>query len=62
MRTTTYLAFLAGSAAAQSTVSLLNFYDRPKTLTQIGSDSIAATYTIDCPASKRGIPTLDSKP
>ncbi|KAH7402086.1 hypothetical protein DE146DRAFT_454926 [Phaeosphaeria sp. MPI-PUGE-AT-0046c] len=59
MRSSTYLALLAGSAAAQSTVSLFNLYEVAKTLVQIGSDATATTYTKSCPSGKVGILASD---
>jgi hypothetical protein len=60
MRSSTYIALFAGSAAAQSSVSLFNLYPYAETLTQIGSDATATTYKNDCPASNAGISVIPS--
>jgi hypothetical protein len=50
MRSSTYAALFAGSAVAQSSVQLFNFFQADRTLTQIGVDATATTYTNDCTA------------
>ncbi|KAH4004672.1 hypothetical protein HBI13_024850 [Parastagonospora nodorum] len=60
MRSSTYIALFAGSAAAQSSVSLFNLYPYQTTLTQIGSDATATTYQNVCPSEKAGISVLPS--
>jgi hypothetical protein len=58
MRSSTYLALFAGSATAQSSVSLFNLFEYQATLTQIGADATATTYKNDCPATNAGISAL----
>jgi predicted porin len=58
MRSSTYVALFAGSAAAQSSVTLFNLYPFGETLTQIGSDATATTYKNDCPSNNAGISIL----
>jgi hypothetical protein len=54
MRSSTYVALFAGSTAAQSAVTLMNFFPFESTLTQIGSDATATTYTNVCTSSHVG--------
>lgn len=52
MHSANLVVLLAGAAAAQSTVTLLNFYGpfSSPTLTFKGSDAKATTYAAECPA------------
>ncbi|KAH7069458.1 hypothetical protein FB567DRAFT_224419 [Paraphoma chrysanthemicola] len=61
MRSSTYIALFAGSAAAQSTVTLFNLLQLQSTLTQVGADSTATTYKNDCPANNAGISAVPSQ-
>ncbi|KAF2031709.1 hypothetical protein EK21DRAFT_62626 [Setomelanomma holmii] len=61
MRSSTYIALFASSAAAQSTVTLFNFWQYQSTLTQIGADATATTYKNDCPADNAGISGVPSQ-
>jgi hypothetical protein len=58
MRSSTYLTLFAGSAAAQSSVTLLNIFDFGATLTQIGADATATTYKHECPSNNAGISVI----
>jgi hypothetical protein len=60
MRSSTLLMLFATSSAAQSIVTLFNFFPYQSTLTQIGSDAIATTYKNDCAANKTGFSLLPS--
>ncbi|KAF2832570.1 hypothetical protein CC86DRAFT_390590 [Ophiobolus disseminans] len=58
MRSSTYVALFAGSATAQSSVTLLNVLPNEGTLTQIGADATATTYTKSCLSA---IPSIQRK-
>ncbi|KAF1920216.1 hypothetical protein BDU57DRAFT_525351 [Ampelomyces quisqualis] len=61
MRSSTYIALFAGSAAAQSSAAVFNMYPFDmETLTQIGADATATTYKFDCPATSAGISVIPS--
>jgi hypothetical protein len=60
-----YIALFAGTAAAQSSVTLFNLFEYQSTLTQIGADATATTYKNECPTNSAGvsaIPADQSKP
>ena len=61
MRSSTYVALLAGSAAAQSSVSIFNLVMPVETLTQIGADATATTYKNDCAATNAGISAIPER-
>lgn len=58
------LAFVAGVSAQNATVTVLNPWLQMSTLTQLGSDSVATTYTKTCtgdgkaPETRSGFPPL----
>lgn len=59
MRSSTYVALFAGSAAAQSAV-VLNFLPVPTGLIIKGKENDVTTYVNECPAGQAGLDALSS--